>query len=73
MGSRSLDSVVVAQRLTCSVECGIFPDQGSNLCPLYWQVDSYPVDHQGSPGVGFLYGVTENVLKSICGGGCTSL
>ena len=21
--------------------CGIFPDQGSNLCLLYWQADSY--------------------------------
>ena len=21
--------------------CGIFPDQGSNLCPLHWQVNSY--------------------------------
>ena len=22
------------------VACGILPDQGSNLCPLHWQVDS---------------------------------
>ena len=28
--------------------CGVFPHQGSNLCPLHWQVDSYPPDHQGS-------------------------
>ena len=28
--------------------CGAFPDQGSNLCPLHWQVDSYPLCHQGS-------------------------
>ena len=28
--------------------CGIFPDQGLNPCPLYWQVDSYPLYHQGS-------------------------
>ena len=27
-------------RLNCSVACGIFPDQGSNPCPLHWQVDS---------------------------------
>ena len=33
-------SVVVAHRLSCSVACGIFPDQGSNPCPLHWQVDS---------------------------------
>ena len=42
-------SVVVALRLRCSTACGIFPDQGSNLCPLHWQVDSKPLRHQGSP------------------------
>ena len=26
-----------------------FLDQGSNPRPLHWQVDSLPVDHQGSP------------------------
>ena len=26
--------------LSCSVACGIFPDQGSNLCPRHWQADS---------------------------------
>ena len=33
-------SVVVAHGLSCSAACGIFPDQGSNLCPLHWQADS---------------------------------
>ena len=33
-------SVVVAHGLCCSTACGIFPDQGSNLCPLHWQADS---------------------------------
>ena len=33
-------SVVVVHRLSCSKVCGIFPDQGSNLHPLHWQVDS---------------------------------
>ena len=33
-------SVVVARGLSCSAACGTFPDQGSNLCPLHWQVDS---------------------------------
>ena len=28
---------------------GIFPDQGSNLCLLHWQVESLPLSHQGSP------------------------
>ena len=34
--------------------CGIFPDQGSNLCPLHWQADSQPLRHQGSPKAVFL-------------------
>ena len=33
-------SVVVAHRLSCSLACEIFPDQGLNLCPLHWQVNS---------------------------------
>ena len=33
-------SVVAAHGLSCSVACGIFPDQGSNPCPLHWQADS---------------------------------
>ena len=28
-------SVVVAQGLSCSAACGIFPDQELNLCPLH--------------------------------------
>ena len=32
-----------------SAACGIFPDQGSNPCPLHWQADSQPLHHQGSP------------------------
>ena len=48
-GSRCAGSVVVAHGLSCSVACGIFPDQGSNPCPLHWQADSQPLRHQGSP------------------------
>ena len=36
----SMGSVVVAHGLSRSVACGIFPDQGSNQCPLHWQADS---------------------------------
>ena len=32
--------IVVAHRLSCPVACGIFLDQGSDLCPLRWQADS---------------------------------
>ena len=48
-GSRRTGSVVVAHGLSCSTACGIFPDQGSNTCPLRWQADSQPLRHQGSP------------------------
>ena len=41
--------VVVAHGLSCSEACGIFPNQGSNPCPLLWQVDSPTLTHQGSP------------------------
>ena len=36
----SAASVVVAYGLSCPETCGILPDQGSNLCPWHWQVDS---------------------------------
>ena len=48
-GSRRAGSVIVAHGPSCSVACGIFPDQGSNPCPLRWQADSQPLRHQGSP------------------------
>ena len=48
-GSRRAGSVVVAHGPSCSAACGIFPDQGSNPCPLHWQEDSQPLRHQGSP------------------------
>ena len=48
-GSRRAGSVVVAHGPSCSVACGIFPDQGSNPCPLHWQTDSQPLRHQGNP------------------------
>ena len=34
-GSRRAGSAVVAHGPSCSVACGIFPDQGSNSCPLH--------------------------------------
>ena len=47
--SRRAGSVIVAHGPSCSAACGIFPDQGSNPCPLHWQADSQPLHHQGSP------------------------
>ena len=47
-------AVIVAHGPSCSAACGIFPDPGSNPCPLHWQADSQPLHHQGSPcTVGF--------------------
>ena len=34
-GSRRAGSAIVAHRPSCSVACGIVPDQGSNPCPLH--------------------------------------
>ena len=53
-GSRCAGSVVVAHGPSYSAACGIFPDQGSNPCPLHWQADSQPLRHQGSPNYLFL-------------------
>ena len=37
-GSRRAGSVIVAHGPSCSVACGIFPDQGSNPCPIGRQI-----------------------------------
>ena len=54
-GSGRTGSVVVAHGPSCSAACGIFPDQGLNLCPLHWQADSQPLRHQGSPEFSFAH------------------
>ena len=48
-------SVIAAGRLgshgvqfSCSKGCEIFPDQRLNPYSLHWQMDSYPLYHQGS-------------------------
>ena len=48
-GSRRAGSVIVAHGPSCSMACGILPDQGSNPCPLHRQADSQTLRHQGSP------------------------
>ena len=49
-GLYSTGSVVAEHRLSCSVACGIFLDQGSNPClSCIWQADSLLLSHQGSP------------------------
>ena len=46
--SMSAGSIVVVHGLRYAMACGIFQDQGSNLCLLHWQVGSLPLSHQGS-------------------------
>ena len=48
-GVWSTGSVVVALELGCPVAHETFPDQGWNLRLLYWQMESLPLSHQGSP------------------------
>ena len=59
-GSRRAGSVVLAHGPSRSAACGIFPDWGTNPCPLHWQADSQPLRHQGSPRC-CLFAVTSHV------------
>ena len=54
-GLSSTGSIIVVHGLSCSAACGIFPDQGSNLSLLCWQVDSLPLSHQESPSYFFIF------------------
>ena len=45
----SRGSIVVVRGLSCSKACGIFLDQGLNLCLLQWQVDSFTTEPPGKP------------------------
>ena len=51
--------VAVIHGLSYPLACGIFLDQRWNPCPLHWQADSQPVDHQGS--------TTLIIFKKPCG------
>ena len=70
-GSRRASSVVVARGLSCSAACGIFPDQGSNPCPLHWQADSQQLRHQGSPGRRILNHCTTREVPILSFDKCT--
>ena len=48
-GSGRAGSVAMAHRPSLSAACGIFPDRGTNPCPMHRQADSQPLHHQGSP------------------------
>ena len=51
---QSTGSMVVVHRLSCSMTCGNFLDQGLNLCLQHWREDSLPLSHQGIPALTFL-------------------
>ena len=59
-------SEAVTHGLRCSAVCGILPDQRSNPCLLHWQVDSLPLEHQGSPISSILLLKTPGPLKVVC-------
>ena len=40
---------IVVPRLSCLMARGILPDQGSNPCLLYWQVDSFTTEPPEKP------------------------
>ncbi|XP_066864806.1 actin-binding protein IPP isoform X4 [Kogia breviceps] len=48
-GSGRAGSEAMAHGPSRSAKCGIFPDRGTNPCPLHRQADSQPLRHQGSP------------------------
>ena len=58
--------IVVVHRLSCSSACGIFPEQGSNLCFLHWQVDSLPLSYQGQSHTGSLIAAVSRSVVSDC-------
>ena len=61
----------MAHGLSCSTACRIFPDQGSNPCPLRWQADSQPLRHQGSPA-GMIFFLLINLFMAVLGLGFCS-
>ena len=63
-GSRRAGSVIVAHGPSCSAARGIFPEQGSNPCPLHWQADAQPLLHQGNPIFDYLTCATHTVIST---------
>ena len=63
--ARRAGSVIVAHGPSCAAACGIFPDQGLNLCPLHWQADSQPLRHQGSPNANSLWNLSDGYVYTL--------
>ena len=64
-GLWSTGSTVVGQGPSCSVVCGIFPDQGSNPCFLYSEANSLLLSHQGSPTCNFCFTCAFHNMNNI--------
>ena len=60
-GARATE--VVVRGISCSVACGIFPDQGLNPCALHWEEDSYPLYYQGCPQFLFSFLIFYAILR----------
>ena len=53
-----------SDRLSCSTACGVFLDQELSPCPLHWQADSLPLDHQGSTSPNSIkFCIKRNIFK----------
>ena len=59
-GLLSTDSVVMEHGLSCPMARGIFPEKGSNLCPLFWQVAFLTT---GPPGKSTVIIIVESKRK----------
>ena len=59
-GLLSTDSVGMEHELSCPMTCGIFLDQGLNLCPLFWQVEFLIT---GPPGKSIVIIIAEDKRK----------
>ena len=59
-GLQKIVSTEAEHKFSWPAVCGIFPDQGLNLCPLHWQADSLSLDYQGCLEIIFLYIISFN-------------
>ena len=64
-GSRA-HSIVEAHGLDCSMACGLFPNQGSNLCLLHWQADSLPLSPRETRSLLLFYAFQSKLQVSVC-------
>ena len=56
-------SEVAAHRLSCTAACGVFPDTGSNGCPLHCTAVSYVLGQQASPATEIFCKSTHDSLQ----------